>query len=485
MPYFPYFYVSSADNGTQLLVLSINGLEIGLQGEKVHEILDMVDACCREALGRGFFPYGSEAATVTHNTQSASQANSGASTAGEHDSDVQLLDSKKLLRTFLHTFPMMPRPPIPETASRAVDGYIAPPKSQRDVFAKERAEEERQEHEMARAAAEAQLMRNQRHIEQGRDDMKKYQKTAGKAEEGENSDLSDSEEGALGGFRRHSQLARKKKNNRSVFGGHDSTEEIRQQMLQDRISSVACGVTKKTSTRFGELPIPAVPTRVAGVVKLTTSNDKKRALRRPVILESRGLREALERPLVRVSLAAEDLSAPPLAALPPIVSKSALSTKGKSTTAGGQAVPGITVGFSPAAVESDSVLLARGNDRLQSAILEHSASVVMQFQHRAEAVQQQRLYCADLITSNTMANIRYDQRAPQEQYQQRLQEDSAGDDQQDQAGDAPGTAGAENAGEVKQKDPYLYGISHYLKKKKRSNATPVDDYIAATQQQQE
>ena len=143
----------------------------------------------------------------------------------------------------------------------------------------------------ARAAAEAQLERNQRHIEQGRENMKMYQKANKTGEDG--SDGSDAEEGTA--TRRQSALARKRKNNRSVFGDASSTEEIRMQLQQDRISSLACGVSRKTSTKFGDYVIPAAPTRVGGAVKLVTSNDKKRSLRRPVILESRGMEAVLER----------------------------------------------------------------------------------------------------------------------------------------------------------------------------------------------
>ncbi len=132
-----------------LLVLSISGKEIALKGSKVHEILDMVDSCTREALGRGFFPFGSDAATVTlvsqtlgmstanstNNTGNTSHYNSHSSVGGifggvltstgnsnELDGQVQLHDAKKLIMSFLHTFPMLPRPPIPDTAQLATVG---------------------------------------------------------------------------------------------------------------------------------------------------------------------------------------------------------------------------------------------------------------------------------------------------------------------------------------------------------------------------
>ena len=123
----------SGEKGVPLLVLSISGKEIALKGPKVHEILDMIDACCREALGRGFFPYGSDAAAVTIVSHSlgmtganggANLSSSGIVSAAE-DGNAQLHDSKKLMRSFLHTFPMLPRPPIPESAHLATTGAFS------------------------------------------------------------------------------------------------------------------------------------------------------------------------------------------------------------------------------------------------------------------------------------------------------------------------------------------------------------------------
>ncbi len=116
-----------------LLVLSISGKEIALKGPKVHEILDMIDACCREALGRGFFPYGSDAAAVTIVSQSlgmngangGANINSSGNVSAAEDGNAQLHDSKKLMRSFLHTFPMLPRPPIPESAHLATTGALS------------------------------------------------------------------------------------------------------------------------------------------------------------------------------------------------------------------------------------------------------------------------------------------------------------------------------------------------------------------------
>ena len=65
------------DSGTQLLVLNVNGMDVALRGDKVHEILDMIDACCREALGRGYFPYGSDEASVAPEAPALTTASTG------------------------------------------------------------------------------------------------------------------------------------------------------------------------------------------------------------------------------------------------------------------------------------------------------------------------------------------------------------------------------------------------------------------------
>jgi hypothetical protein len=448
----------AAEAGRQLLVFNVNGMDIALEGEKVHEILDTVDACCREALGRGYFPYGSDASCVTLEAPTLA-AHGPVAHAGrdateapmDEDSVIHLTNSKRIFKTFLHTFPMLPRPPIPDVAARAAAGYIPTPKSQRDLFAKERAEEERAEHEISRAAAEAQLERNQRQIQQGRENMKKYQKADKTAEEGEGSDASDAEEGTA--TRRQSALARnKRKNNRSVFGEFNTTEELRAQLQQERISSLACGVSLRTNSKFCDFKIPVPPTRVGGTVKLVTSNDKKRTLRRPVILESQGLREAFERPAVRSSLAAEPAAQPPTA-----------PTAG---TIGGKAKKGsFTASFAePVEQASEATLLAWSNDRLQSALLEQFTAVSMRFHQHTEHTQAQWHRSAELLQPRTAAVAGADsplspsgleEREPQEEQEGRFSLDA--------------DALAAQTG----RDPYLHGVSYYLKRRKRAGAASV------------
>jgi hypothetical protein len=440
-------------------VFNINGMDLALRGDKVHEILDMLDACCREALGRGFFPYGSDETRVPPGSQHQAPpgaAAGAASLALDEDTAVYQTNSKKIFKNFLHMFPMLPRPPIPETAARAEKGFIATPKSQRDLFAKERAEEERLEHEISRAAAEAQLERNQRHIEQGRENMKMYQKANKTGEDG--SDGSDAEEGTA--TRRQSALARKRKNNRSVFGDASSTEEIRMQLQQDRISSLACGVSRKTSTKFGDYVIPAAPTRVGGAVKLVTSNDKKRSLRRPVILESRGMEAVLERAAVRISLAAEPAAEAAPAPASPV-------------RAGAAAKPSMTISFGSAnAQASESTLLGWSNDRLQSALLEQSTNAVMQFHQRTEETQGLWHQSAELLEGNTPDAPDTEDTPPWSAPERTEVEQGQSEP------DAPQLARP-------SKDPYLHGVSFYLRKKKRGVAPSGTESVARHAQEAE
>lgn len=335
-------------------------------------------------------------------------------------------------------------------------GYIPTPKSQRDLFAKERAEEERLEHEITRAAAEAQLERNQRHIEQGRQDMRKYQKTASnKAEDGEGSDGSDAEDG-IGGAAGSRVSARKRKVNRSVFGDTNTTAEIRMQILQERISSVACGVSRKTSARFGELAIPAAPMRMGGVVKLITTQDKKRALRKPIIAESKGLKEALDRPLVSLSLALE--------APTPAAPTAPATTPGKSKKSKEN-----NVAFVAPPPASESTLLSWSHDRLQTAILEQSAAVTMAFQHRVESLQAARLESSELVQAHTVqSELSFE---PSDEVESDLEDDLSLSQLQISPSGQARVVQATSTGNGR--DPYLHGISHYMKKKPRSNQSPV------------
>jgi hypothetical protein len=312
---------------------------------------------------------------------------------------------------------------------------------------------------MTRAAAEAQLERNQRHIEQGRHDMKKYQKSAANkaGEDGEGSDGSENEETTTA-----KQSARKRKVNRSVFGDANTTAEIRMQMLQERISAVACGVSRKTSAKFGELPIPAAPMRVGGVVKLITTQDKKRALRKPVIAESRGMQEALARPLVGISLVVDVQPQPSYSAAATAAAVAVSPVKSKRGKEGGS-----VVFAAPPPPTSENTLLVWSHDRLQSTILEQSTAVSMGFQHRVDALQQARLHSAELVQKAARSETL--SLAPTEN----------GDDLTNYSGEERLSLNQLQLNQPSPlldvdalstgvgKDPYLHGLSHYLKKKPR------------------
>lgn len=286
--------------------------------------------------------------------------------------------------------------------------------------------------------------------------MRKYQKNASNKDgDGEGSDGSDAEEGvsAAAGSR---ASARKRKINRSVFGDINTTAEIRMQILQERISSVACGVSRKTSARFGELAIPAAPMRMGGVVKLITTQDKKRALRKPVIAESRGLKEALDRPLVSLSLSVEAPAPAPVVA--------PVTTPGKNKKSKEN-----NVAFVAPPPASESTLLSWSHDRLQTAILEQSAAVAMAFQHRVESLQAARLESADLVQAHTVqSELSFE---PSDEVESDLEDDlSLSQLQISPSGKARVVQAASNGN---GRDPYLHGISHYMKKKPRSDQSQV------------
>ena len=319
-------------------------MELSLKGDKTIELLDMLDVCTREALARGYFPYGANRFTAadeedpfaylinaTNNAQGptgnvigAGGPGSGIGGGGEGGGggggwagvgSAAFVDGRLLLRSYLNKYPMLPRPPMPEALRRARRGYFEAPKSQRDMVARERAEEERLEQEMARLAREALTERNQRQMQQGREDMKRYRtRQGGVGGEDEDEDggasagrvgggASDGEvEGGTGGGRRHTR-----RQNRSVFNNAKNSEEIREQMQRERLDAVVCGVSSKTVSKFREISIPMIPARIGGTMNLRSSGvDIRRSQYRPEIEESEGneLLQALPRPKVTLDTAA-------------------------------------------------------------------------------------------------------------------------------------------------------------------------------------
>ena len=250
----------------------------------------MIESCSRESLVRGYFPYGADSSidtlhspllnsykaaadysTLFNNTSYYYHSTSDLSIGiAKEGSAFYLTDTKASLQQYLYFFPMLPRPPLPKPAqcvasignTNGLDeldyeeavlkqrrGFIHVPTSQRDLLAHERAEEERREREMVREAERLQLERQQKQIQKGRLDMKKYQSVS--KHEDEDSDNDDD----------HTSRKTGKE------GGDDDDDVVTEEIIAERLVTVVSGVHTKSSTIVKEFNLSNIPVRVGGVMK--------------------------------------------------------------------------------------------------------------------------------------------------------------------------------------------------------------------------
>jgi len=244
----------------------------------------MIESCTRESLIRGYFPYGADPSIDTLHSPLLSSYRSDSTlfnstsyssvdiTIGvaKEGNPFYLTDTKATLQQYLYFYPMLPRPPLPKPtqcvgsigtthASDTLEyeeeiilkhnkGFIHVPTSQRALLAYERAEEERREREMVNEAERLQLERQQKQIQQGRLDMKKYQSVS--KHDDEDSDNDDDNVNKKSGVVS------------AVSNG--ITEEV----LAERLVSVVSGVHSKSSTIVKEFNLSNVPIRIGGIMKL-------------------------------------------------------------------------------------------------------------------------------------------------------------------------------------------------------------------------
>lgn len=239
----------------------------------------MIESCSRESLVRGYFPYGADSSIDTlhspllnsYNTSYYYHSTSADLSVGiaKEGSAFYLTDTKASLQQYLYFFPMLPRPPLPKPAqcvasignTNGLDeldyeeavlkqrkGFIHVPTSQRDLLAHERAEEERREREMVREAERLQLERQQKQIQKGRLDMKKYQSVS--KHEDEDSDNDDDH-----------------MNRKTGKEGGDDDDDVTEEIIAERLVTVVSGVHTKSSTIVKELNLSNIPVRVGGVMK--------------------------------------------------------------------------------------------------------------------------------------------------------------------------------------------------------------------------
>jgi hypothetical protein len=311
--------------------------------------------------------------------------------------------------------------------------FLEAPKSRRELLARERAEEERVENEMVRLAAESQMERNQRQIKQGREEMKRYQSENEASDNGGDDGEGDSDE--EGENKRKSSNRRSKRQNRSVFTKSIGTVELREQINHQRLTAAVCGVSERTTSQLKSVVIPAVPTRIGGVIKLDPRSgagsggshleQRKRQLYKPVIEESRGWTQLAEARPVGLSWA---------------VSAGYGATASQTTAA---------TAASAAAKPKKISALQGDTDKLRQALFQQHESRITRCMRRIENTDAQRETQFSLVNEQTVNNHNDLAMAG-------LSLDSEGEDDGQRS----------RMNRANEKDAYLYGLSHFTKKKK-------------------
>ena len=447
-------------------------MEIALQGSKVHEILDILDSHLREALGKGYFPHGSHSDNMTEpNLQNNNNNTSSSTNTNDIENTIILNNSKILFKYYLNNYSILPRPPVPDGQISISHNFINIPKNKRELYTKEKLNEEKLEKERNHDEIIKLNEKNQKNIEYNRANMKKFQinnqnNIDDNSDNSDNDDIYNNNTGTLT-KRQSFLLAKKRKKNNSVFHNNNSnyninnsTEEIKLQIEKDRLNSIICGITNKNSLKFQNFNIPISPIRTGGIVKLVTSNDKKRCYNKPFILESEGLKNILIIPTIRSSLNINNIIENN--SINPVISMN--SNKKPSLVQGKQHKnPSLRTSFSSpitTAYTTESTLLEWSGDRLQSTILEHSTTVAMEFHNRIET---QRLHTQQsvVLLQPLPSHEQHDEYSSKNNIDEGNVQD---EDNEKINADATGGSGNSSSSTA---DPYLYGISHYLPKKKR------------------
>lgn len=198
-----------------------------------------------------------------------------------------------------------------------------------------------------------------------------------------------------------------------------------------------CGVSERTISQLKNVVIPAVPSRIGGVVKIDPlasgaahSDQRKRQLYRPVMEESRGWDQLTDAKPVGLSWAVS-------------------ASYGQTATATATTAAAIVAKPKKGA---PSTLQASG-DRLREALLQQHESRINRCMRRIESTDALRETQFALVSEHTVSSRNDIHNAVAA-----LTLDSEGEDD--------GQRGRADRGD--EKDAYLYGLSHYAKKKKVS-----------------
>jgi hypothetical protein len=236
--------IPDADKSLRV-VFDINGMTIAVKISRPSDLVRHIETCTLEALGRGDFPHGLEGGIdlVELGTHLVPQS-----------------DPREAWKAFLRDLPILPTPPVPVTLLRG-DVYVEAPKSRREIMAEERAEEERLEREQARLAAEAQIEKRQRLIEQGRK----------KISEDNDSDDENDPHASRRKSRKRLGSRRGTRNARGSYGGAVGGLLSQAEALQARIEAATCGVPEVHQMYLAHSTqrlVPHLPAKVGGIVKM-------------------------------------------------------------------------------------------------------------------------------------------------------------------------------------------------------------------------
>jgi hypothetical protein len=235
------FNVSHDNKNKKILLIKINGYELKLKCESSYELINIVEAFSLEVLGHGSYQLGSEGCSDPFDLGPEPPMKS---------------DSKEILQQYYRDFPNLPNSPAISTLHQSED-YFEAPMSERDLLAEARLEEERIEIEQSRLAAAVQVERQQAMMEQGRKNVMQF--------DNNNDDDDDDDDDEIENEKQSKNKKRvSKRRNRSTIGASlvSPTE-----MLEQRISSGAAGVSGRKSTRV-ILPPPIIRSKLLKIHNL-------------------------------------------------------------------------------------------------------------------------------------------------------------------------------------------------------------------------
>lgn len=250
-----------------MINLVVNGLEIKIVTSAAHQLLLVLEWCSVEVLAQGYFPHGTR--TVVNDDS-------------KEESHGYFHTAEVALRSYQHNNPLMPSPPLPPVLQYSPN-YFSRPRSKREILAQERAEEEAMEATVSRLAAAALAEKHQMLLEQGRKDVKRFDK-------GDGSDGSDEEEIQMkkpkrktkrGTMRTSVKMEDMLRQQVCIIAIYPSLSFFLSNVVKMQVVSATCGVSSRTSRV--EYSVPAPPRRRQGHTTRFDDNEHGRITSAPFL----------------------------------------------------------------------------------------------------------------------------------------------------------------------------------------------------------